>query len=197
MRSFRARPAVIQESAMGKPSLGGAQILLGILALVSTGLALLLSLVGNLLTFVTPPQDNPYLGFAPEVREHLGWIPAFGLVGLLLALGPLLLFARGHRRTRLLRELLKNTPGWTGIVALALILYTLITFFWFVSLIEPESNSAFQDVTRESAVQEMVGFRWDVRRLRVFSSGWMALYWPAILCAYQITTQRLRHERRR
>jgi hypothetical protein len=165
----------------------GAKVLLGTIALVSTSLALLISLIGNLLTFVTPLQANPYLDFDTEVRERLGWIPAFGIVGLLLSLGPVILLPRGNRRTRLAPELLKNTPWWTGMVALALILYCLITFVWFVSLLEDtESDSSFQHVSREPAIQKMVDFRWDVRRLRVFTSGWMALYWPAILSAYQI-----------
>jgi hypothetical protein len=173
-----------------------AQVLLGTIALVSTSLALLISLIGNLLTFVTPLQANPYLDFDTEVRERLGWIPAFGIVGLLLSLGPLILLARGHRRTRLASRASENTPWWTGMVALALILYCLITFVWFLSLLDTESDSSsggpallgprFQHVSREPAIQKMVDFRSDVRRIRAFSSGWMALYWLAILSAYQI-----------
>src|SRR5437588_9589037 len=103
---------------MGKPLRGGAQMLLGTIALISTGLALLVSLIRNLLTFVTPLEANPYLEFNTTVRERLRWLPALGIVGLLLALGPLMQFARGRRRRKLLRELLRNTPWWTGVVAL-------------------------------------------------------------------------------
>jgi len=166
------------EPAMGKPLLGGAQALLGTAALACAGGALLLSLFMNVLTFVTPPQTDPYIG----------WLPALGLVGLLLTLGPVILLAGRHGRTKLLREGLTNPPVWTGIIALALILYCVINFVWlfvwFLSLLDPASNPDFR--YREPFIHESVKPYLDVQRLRAFTSGWMALYWAAMLSAYEI-----------
>jgi hypothetical protein len=159
------------------------RVLLGIVGLVCSGPALLLSVVIHGQTFVTPLQINPLASLDPVDRGRLMWIPSFGILCLLLALGLWMLASSHHRQKAVFRGLLHNPPLWTGMVALALILYGLASFVSFVNEL-PAGESPWPAPGGARALEL------ELLRLRAGTGGWIVLYWILLLCAYQMLRTR-------